>query len=71
MTEDRLEKLYWELDEMEDNAYLLQWSADDLKMLNHTKLKIWDTIYLEYHDKEDPVQLMRDMLNRRKNQIEK
>lgn len=28
MTEERLEKLYWELDELESNPYLLDWSAD-------------------------------------------
>lgn len=41
MTEERLEKLYWELGELEGNPYLLDWSDDDIKKLNTTKLNIW------------------------------
>lgn len=37
MTEERLEKLYWELDELEANPWLLDWSADDIKNVKSNK----------------------------------
>lgn len=70
-SEKRLEKLYWELGELAGSTYMQNWSADDIKMLNFIRLKIWDTIYYEYHDGENPTQLMRDMLTRQMKNISK
>lgn len=68
MTEKRLEKLYWELDELEANSYLLDWSADDIKMLNITKLNIRGIIYKNFHSGEKPEKVMMDMIARRTNE---
>lgn len=66
MTEERLEKLYWELGELEGEPYLLDWSDDDIKRLNITKLNIWGIIYKNFHSGEKPEKVMRDMIARRR-----
>ena len=71
MTEERLEKLYWELDELEANPWLLDWSADDIKMLNQTKINIWGTLYKEYHSNENPEKVMISMISKHIEELKK
>ena len=64
MTEERLEKLYWELDDLERDVMVADWSADNFKMLNNTKIHVFDTLYKEYHANENPEKVMRSLISR-------
>lgn len=46
LTQKKLERIYWDLSELEDAH--LDWRADDIKMLNLTKLNIANLLFERY-----------------------
>lgn len=65
MTKKQLENLYFGLEELEQNYMLLNWSGDDIKMLNNTRLKIFQTIQEEFYPDEDLATVKKIMYSKR------